>query len=36
MPNGIPDDFGQDFSPASYLDSIMNGMLRLPTIYRSN
>ncbi|RAH61738.1 hypothetical protein BO85DRAFT_115532 [Aspergillus piperis CBS 112811] len=24
MPNGIPDDFGQDFSPASYLDSIMN------------
>ncbi|PWY75011.1 phenylacrylic acid decarboxylase [Aspergillus heteromorphus CBS 117.55] len=24
MPNGFPDDFGQDFSPASYLDSIMN------------
>ncbi|GLA94091.1 hypothetical protein AtubIFM57143_001037 [Aspergillus tubingensis] len=24
MLNGIPDDFGQDFSPASYLDSIMN------------
>ncbi|OJJ65988.1 hypothetical protein ASPBRDRAFT_201379 [Aspergillus brasiliensis CBS 101740] len=24
MPDGIPEDFGQDFSPATYLDSIMN------------
>ncbi|OOF92882.1 hypothetical protein ASPCADRAFT_152582 [Aspergillus carbonarius ITEM 5010] len=24
MPNGFPDDFGQDVSPTTYLDSIMN------------